>query len=57
MNTHENRLWRLFILRKQLLNMNRMNRTCANKNAATAGLPRQSSCLNLFCLSLDEVIA
>ncbi|EED69728.1 hypothetical protein CtesDRAFT_PD4676 [Comamonas testosteroni KF-1] len=48
MNVHENRLKRLWILRKQLLNMNRMSRTCANKNAATAGLPRQSLCQNLF---------
>lgn len=57
MKTHEHRLRCLFILRKQLLKMNRMNTTYANKNARTACLPRQSSCLNLFLRKSYEVIA
>ncbi len=54
MNKHEDGLRRLWVLRKQLLNM---NRTYANKNATMAGLLRQLSCMNPFCVSRDEVIA
>lgn len=57
MNTNENGLRCLFILRKQLLKMNRMNTTYANKNARTACLPRQSSCLNPFLRKSYEVNA